>query len=481
KISITSNKYYPQEFHVDTFKDFSIKRKENMIYFTNLTFDGDFNWSDLNAIPDRQIINKNISEKKYIIVNKVLRQNGSDYYLNTPGIFEFTIKLQKLKNVYNQPQIEGSIIGTKDYIWSKKGPNNTGGLHVRMSKPNYYPLDFPIKYDLPFTWDDEVRYLLSNSIYNSLIEVTNNNSKTFYATLTGLQNFEIDFSIDIIDVDPDYLKNFIFLLFYKRGTGNTFGNTNDDHFLVFHRDGRVFSEGSTFFNDYGYNTYNVKVVCKALNAFEADFSVEIAGYTKTIRRQYYDNNIGKFLIIMGNIKNTSKIYNVIWKIADKIEKFDFENSTSDNFNTPRNSNNQYITSNKLDNLFNNVGLIKEKNIFYRIKAIYEANEKLYAWILILSLVIGIITNLVAIRKNRNQYAWFFIGFFFGLIGLIASLIVPKLHINSKNKYSNASNNVFEKKCPDCAEIIKAEAKMCRFCGRIFSETELQEATNSNRN
>lgn len=110
-------------------------------------------------------------------------------------------------------------------------------------------------------------------------------------------------------------------------------------------------------------------------------------------------------------------------------------------------------------------------------------ENMY-WLLffIYALIFGFLSTLAVKEKNRNQFGWFLIGFFLGIFGLVAALIVPIV----KDKVSENSQLVFnpsnyEKKCPDCAEMIKLEARVCRFCGKKFSEEEIQELIDREKN
>lgn len=75
---------------------------------------------------------------------------------------------------------------------------------------------------------------------------------------------------------------------------------------------------------------------------------------------------------------------------------------------------------------------------------------LFFWMLLANLVAG-----YAERKRLDRAAFFWFSFFFSpVIGwFIASLCAPKAEVESL------------KKCPDCAESIKFEAVVCRFCGR----------------
>lgn len=54
------------------------------------------------------------------------------------------------------------------------------------------------------------------------------------------------------------------------------------------------------------------------------------------------------------------------------------------------------------------------------------------------LLCGIITLCIAGSKNRNRIAWFFIGFFFGIIGLIIAICIYPLPETKEEITSNPS-------------------------------------------
>jgi hypothetical protein len=106
-------------------------------------------------------------------------------------------------------------------------------------------------------------------------------------------------------------------------------------------------------------------------------------------------------------------------------------------------------------------------------------------ILFWSVVGGILCAVIATSKNRSA-GWAWLGIVLGLIGV---LIVACLSRRHAPETQNARAGVMErhrreweaeqaaknsKKCPMCAEMVKAEARICRFCGHSFDGQPAQD-------
>jgi uncharacterized membrane protein len=91
-------------------------------------------------------------------------------------------------------------------------------------------------------------------------------------------------------------------------------------------------------------------------------------------------------------------------------------------------------------------------------------------VLPIAILVGLIPAVIARRKGRSFFAWWIYGAALFLVALPHALLIKRDYASIEERQMQEGM----KKCPFCAEMIKSEAKVCRYCGREITSDKKEE-------
>ena len=82
-------------------------------------------------------------------------------------------------------------------------------------------------------------------------------------------------------------------------------------------------------------------------------------------------------------------------------------------------------------------------------------------VVLIWIICAVIGGMIGSSKGKTG-AGVALGFFLGPLGVIIALV---LKADTQKVETQAIESGESKKCPFCSELIKVDAKVCRYCGR----------------
>ncbi len=88
------------------------------------------------------------------------------------------------------------------------------------------------------------------------------------------------------------------------------------------------------------------------------------------------------------------------------------------------------------------------------------------------LVFGLVGAVVATNKGRSGCVWSVLGLLLGPVSFVVAIAVSKNQPVLEQRLVQSGEMQY---CPYCAELVKAEAIKCRYCGEDFGSSQSSDA------
>lgn len=92
-------------------------------------------------------------------------------------------------------------------------------------------------------------------------------------------------------------------------------------------------------------------------------------------------------------------------------------------------------------------------------------------IFIVALMLGLIPASIALHKGRGFFGWWIYGSALFIVALPHALLIKA---NATELERRAMETGDAKKCPHCAEMVKADAHVCKHCRRDLPAAAAQQ-------
>lgn len=106
-------------------------------------------------------------------------------------------------------------------------------------------------------------------------------------------------------------------------------------------------------------------------------------------------------------------------------------------------------------------------MYRKIHTKQNGSKRMIMEILIFAVILGVNVGMIAESKGKEFAPWWLYGTLLFVVAIVHVLLVKPSEAHQERRALEDGG----KKCPQCAEVVKKQAKICRYCSHDFYKVE----------
>lgn len=95
---------------------------------------------------------------------------------------------------------------------------------------------------------------------------------------------------------------------------------------------------------------------------------------------------------------------------------------------------------------------------------------------------AVVVGIIAGSRARSGFGWFFLAVLFSplLMGILVLVLPTRAHVTGAAPAIDAPDERTHVRCPDCRELVRADARKCKHCGIALVPVDLTSRSAAER-